>query len=187
MVPRTQALHPSDNLNLPGGGGRGARHRWSDSGRTCRRRRGTTSPLRDRGVLPRLARQEGCVDARRYPLRYGPASQSRHPRAVPGGTQVTTVDRPLGPRIKLDWTTRAASSRPHPNGPRRVMPEHDRVGSRPMDIRGYVPVEPATQCEGTCARDCNYLISAAVTKPGPTAHREILPLPRTDSIKAQRG
>ena len=41
----------------------------SDSGRTCRRRRGTTSPLRDRGGLPRLARPEGCYAARRSPLR----------------------------------------------------------------------------------------------------------------------
>ena len=41
----------------------------SDSGRTCRRRRGTTSPLRDRGELPRLARPEGCYAARRSPMR----------------------------------------------------------------------------------------------------------------------
>jgi hypothetical protein len=40
-----------------------------DSGRTCRRRRGTTKPLRDRGDLPRLARPEGCFAARRSPLR----------------------------------------------------------------------------------------------------------------------
>jgi hypothetical protein len=40
----------------------------SDSGRTCRRRRGTTSPLCDRGGLPLLARQEGCFAARRGPL-----------------------------------------------------------------------------------------------------------------------
>ena len=40
-----------------------------DSGRTCRRRRGTTSPLRDRGDLPRLARPEGCFTTRRSPLR----------------------------------------------------------------------------------------------------------------------
>jgi hypothetical protein len=38
-----------------------------------------------------------------------------------------------------------------------------------MADRGYVPEQLATQCEGTCARDCNYLISAVVTKPGPTA------------------
>ena len=56
-----------------------------------------------------------------------------------------------------------------------------------MAIRGYVPVELAAQCEGTCTRDCNYLISEVVTKPGPTAQGEILSLPRTDSIKAQRG
>jgi hypothetical protein len=40
-----------------------------NSGRTCRRRRGTTTPLRDRGDLPRLARPEGCFAARRSPLR----------------------------------------------------------------------------------------------------------------------
>ncbi len=38
-----------------------------------------------------------------------------------------------------------------------------------MADRGYVQEQPATQCEGTCARDCNYLISAVVTKPGRTA------------------
>jgi hypothetical protein len=31
---------------------------------------------------------------------------------------------------------------------------------------GYLPEQPG---EGTCARDCNYLIFAVVTKPGPTA------------------
>jgi hypothetical protein len=36
------------------------------------------------------------------------------------------------------------------------------------DLR-YVPEQLATQREGTCARDFNYLISAVVTKPGPTA------------------
>ena len=40
-----------------------------DSGRTCRRRRGTTSPLRDHGDLPLLARPQGCFTARRSPLR----------------------------------------------------------------------------------------------------------------------
>ncbi len=44
-----------------------------------------------------------------------------------------------------------------------------RVGTGSMAGRGYVPEQPATQCEGTCARDCTYLISAVVTKPGPTA------------------
>jgi hypothetical protein len=33
------------------------------------------------------------------------------------------------------------------------------TGSRSTAIRGYVPEEPAAQCEGTCARDRNYLIS----------------------------
>ena len=53
-----------------------------DSGRTCRRRRGTTSPLRDRGDLPRLARPEGVSpqdEVRNYAAR--PASQSKHARA----------------------------------------------------------------------------------------------------------
>ncbi len=40
-----------------------------DSGRTCRRRRGKTSPLCDCGDLPRLARPEGCYAARRSLLR----------------------------------------------------------------------------------------------------------------------
>ncbi len=40
-----------------------------DSGRTCRRWRGKTSQLCDRGDLPRLACQEGCYSARRSPLR----------------------------------------------------------------------------------------------------------------------
>jgi hypothetical protein len=40
-----------------------------DSGRTYRRKRGKTSPLCDRGDLPRLARPEGCYVARRSPLR----------------------------------------------------------------------------------------------------------------------
>ena len=66
------------------------------------------------------------------------------------------------------------------------MPEHDRVGSGFMAIRGYVPAEPATQCEGTRARDCNYLISAVVTNYGPTAQGELLSLPSTDSIKTAR-
>ena len=44
-----------------------------------------------------------------------------------------------GPRIKLDRTTRAASSRPHPNGTRRLTLEHDRVGAGSMADRGYVP------------------------------------------------
>jgi hypothetical protein len=79
------------------------------------------------------------------------------------------VDRPSGAADQLDRTTRAASSRPRPNGTRRLTLEHDQVGTRSMADRGYVPDHPATQCEGTCARDCNYLISAVVTKPGPTA------------------
>ena len=164
------------------GGGRRARHRIDNhSGRTCRRRRGNdhTAPRPWRsaptsppgGVFRHL-----CLHLFEI---YRLTSQGTL-RAGSGGLQLTSVDRPLGPRIKLDWTTRAASSRPHPNGTRRVMPEHDRVGSRSMAIRGYVPVEPATQCEGTCARDCNYLISAVVTKPGSTAQREMLSLRCTD-------
>ena len=43
------------------------------------------------------------------------------------------------PRIKLDRTTRAASSRPHPNGTRRLALEHDRVGAGSMADSGYVP------------------------------------------------
>jgi len=69
-----------------------------------------------------------------------------------------------GPRIKLGRTTRAASSRPRLNGTRRLTLEHDRVETGSM-----VPEQAATQCDGTCARDCTYLISAVVTKPGPTA------------------
>ena len=57
-----------------------------------------------------------------------------------------------GPRIKLGRTTRAASSRPRLNGTRRLTLEHDRVGTGSMAGRGYVPEQPATQCEGTCAR-----------------------------------
>ena len=60
--------------------------------------------------------------------------------------------RASGPRIKLGRTTRAASSRPRPNGTRRLTLEHDRVGTGSMADRGYVPEQPATQCEGTCAR-----------------------------------
>ncbi len=40
-----------------------------ESGRTCHRRKGTTNPLHDSGYLPRLASQEGCLAARRSPLR----------------------------------------------------------------------------------------------------------------------
>ena len=87
-----------------------------------------------------------------------------------------------GLRIKPDRTTRATSSRPHPHGTRRVMSEHDRVGAGSMAVSGYVPEKPATQSEGTCARVRNYLISAVVTKPGPTAQREMLSLRRTDGI-----
>jgi hypothetical protein len=106
-------------------------------------------------------------DEARYAAR--PASQSRHPWAGSGGLQVTTVDRPSGAADQLDRTTRAASSRPRPNGTRRLTLEHDRVGAGSMADLGYVPEQPVTQCEGTCARDCNYLISAVVTKPGSMA------------------
>ncbi len=84
-------------------------------------------------------------------------------------SQVTTVDRPSAVVDELDRTTWAPSSRPRPNGTRRLTLEHDRVGAGSMADRGYVPEQPVTQCEGTCARDCNYLISAVVTTPGSTA------------------
>jgi hypothetical protein len=45
-----------------------------------------------------------------------------------------------------------------------VVPEHDRVGtgSTRMDVRGYVLEEPAVECEGTCARDCNHPIMTRI-------------------------
>ena len=98
---------------------------------------------------------------------------------IAGGRQLTMVDS-TGPQIKPDRTTLATSSRPHPHGRRRVMSEHDRVGAGSMAVRGYVPEKPATQSEGTCARVRNYLISAVVTKPGPTAQGKMLSLRRTD-------
>jgi hypothetical protein len=117
---------------------------------------------------PGAITSESCVTPQgvaRYAAR--PASQSRHPRAGSGGLQVTKVDRPSGAADQLDRTTRAASSRPRPNGTRRLTLEHDRLGAGSMADRGYVPEQPVTRCEGTCARDCNYLI--VVTKPGSTA------------------
>ena len=39
----------------------------------------------------------------------------------------------------------------------------DRVGTGSKAIRGYVLEEPATQREGTCARDYNNPLSAVVT------------------------
>ncbi len=60
---------------------------------------------------------------------------------------------------------------------------HDRVGTGSKAIRGYVPEEPATQREGTCARDCNNPLSAVVTVYGHQRQiREVLSLRRCDSI-----
>ncbi len=91
-----------------------------------------------------------------------PANQSRHPRAGSGSLQVGSGS---------SWTGRLGPRHlaRRPNGTRRLTLEHDRVGAGLMADRGYVPEQPATQCEGTCTRDCNYLISAVVTKPGPPA------------------
>ena len=136
---------------------------------------GTTRPLRDRGDLPRLARPEGCYAARRSPLRgkAGLASRGTHGPDREVFYSLRWTDR-RGPRIKLDWTTRAASSRPRPNGTRRLMPEHDRVGTGLIAIRGYEPEEPAARCEGTCAYNCNNPLSAVVTVYGPTAFGEVV-------------
>jgi hypothetical protein len=91
-------------------------------------------------VCRRLVTPQGVA---RYVARQ--ASQSRHPRAGSGGLQVTTVDRPSGAADQLDRTTRAASSRPRPNGTRRLTLEHDRVGAGSMADLGYVPEQ--TLCE----------------------------------------
>jgi hypothetical protein len=111
-----------------------------------------------------------CYAAKRSPLR-GKTGEPVKASTGRIGRSSTHCCGPTfgGRRIKLDWTIRAASFRPHPNGTLRLTLEHDRVGTRLMAYCEYVPEQPATQCEGTCARDCNYLISAVVTKPGPTA------------------
>ena len=58
---------------------------------------------------------------------------------------------------------------------------HDRVGTGSKAIRGYVPEEPDTQCEGTCVRDCNHPLSAVVTVYGHQRQiREMLSLRRCD-------
>ncbi len=53
--------------------------------------------------------------------------------------------------IKLDLTTWDASSYPPPNGTRKLMLGHDRVGAGLMTDLGYVPEQLATQCKRACA------------------------------------
>ena len=133
---------PSDNLNLleeedvePDMGS-------SDSGRTCRRRRGKTSPLRDRGEVPRLARPEGCFAARRSPPRdrageLVQASTGRIGRSTThfGGPTAGAADQAeAGP----DDSGRVIS--PAPEWDAECDVGHDRVGSGSKAIRGYVPI-----------------------------------------------
>ena len=80
-----------------------------DSGRTCRRRRGTTSPLRDRGELPRLARPKGCFAARRSLPRDRPASQCGPPRAGSDGRTKPLRHR----RLCINSPSRATPHTPH--------------------------------------------------------------------------
>ncbi len=123
------------------------------------------------------SRTSACYAARRSPLRgkAGLASQGNY------GPDQEVDDSLSGPTAgaadQLDRTTRAESPRQHPNGTRRV------TGSKA--ICGYVPEEPAAQCEGTCACNCNNLLSAVVNVYGHQRHFErifLLSLLRCDSI-----
>jgi hypothetical protein len=95
--------------------------------------------------LPQCKLSE-CYAARRSPLRgnAGLASRGTYGQEIFNSLQWT------GPRIKLDRTSRASSSRPHPNasGTRMVMPEHDRVGTGSIAVRGYVREVSAAQRGG---------------------------------------
>jgi hypothetical protein len=105
------------NLSLPRGGGRSARlgQRITRLGPTCRRPRGATSPLRDRGVPPRLARPEGCLASRRSPLR----GRTAEPVSVPTGRIAAAASdgrtNPLGHgRLITDSPSRAATCQQPP-------------------------------------------------------------------------
>ena len=117
---------------------------------------GTTSPLRDRGELPRQARPEGCFAAMLSPLRgkAGLASQG-----TTGQRSTTHYGGPTAGAADSDrcWTgtTRATSSRPHSNGARSVT--SDMTGSEPgrrLSVGTYRRNRPIHVRE-RCARDCS--------------------------------
>ena len=138
---------------------------------TCGSGRG--SPPRARG-----RRVAYCYAARRSQLRgkAGLASQGNYgpDREVDDSLGGPTAGAAESGADQPDRTTRAASPRPHPNGTRRVT--SDMTGSDPGRRRSvghrYVPEEPAAQCEGTCACNCNNLLSAVVTVYGHQRHFE---------------
>ena len=137
---------PSVRRRPAGPQGPAERSSSSRSGSSSIRRRpaGPQGPA-ERGSSSRSG-SPSCYAARRSPLR-GKAGLASQDNYGPDREVDDSLGGPTaGAADQLDRTTRAASPRPHPNGTRRVMSEHDRVGS--MAIRGYVPVEPATQCGG---------------------------------------
>ena len=99
---------------------------------------GTTRPLHDRGDLPRLSRQERCYAARRSPLR-GKANLASRGTCGPDREVFYSVrwTNCRGPRIKLDWTTGAASTR-------RLMPNMTELPTSVYELQ-----ELAARCEGT--------------------------------------
>ena len=115
--------------------------------------------------LPRLARPEGCLDTSLIPLRGKVGEPVSASTGRTGRSQATA---------HYDGPTAGAEDQAGPDDSGRVIspaPEwdaecdvgHDRVGTGSKAILGHVPEEPATQCEGTCARDCNNPLSAVVT------------------------
>ncbi len=102
------------------------------------------------GFGPRTGPPEGFEGVARYAAKQAWLVETS--TGWSGRPSTHSVDRPPGPHIKLDRTTRAAASRPHPNGMRGVASEQVRVGTvmTRMAIRasGYVLEELIAQCEG---------------------------------------
>jgi hypothetical protein len=73
------------------------------------------------------------------------------------GGSATHSGRTAGlPRPRISWTRRLGPiNSPAPEWDADSDIGHDRVGTGSKAIRGYVPEEPAAQCEGTCACNCN--------------------------------